>query len=151
MKMQKYFYSLIIVFMSILSVHESNAGQLETQVVAAADDNWKHALPQNICESITSGKIVSIAAYFSQSVEVSLPQSDSHVYSRKQAEVVIGEFFAKLSGITYKIENERTMGNATMTTGLLKANGASYRLFIMHQPSGGKTSISQMRIEYVNK
>lgn len=78
-----------------------------------------------------------------------MPQGNSGVYSRKQAEVILNEFFSSIRDAEYTIDHERPTGNALQTISTLKTGNTSYRIVILTQEKG--TLIRQIRLEVADE
>lgn len=78
-----------------------------------------------------------------------MPQGNSGVYSRKQAEVILHEFFSTMKDAEYTIDHERPTGNALQTISTLRTGNTRYRIVILSQDKG--TLIRQIRIEIADE
>lgn len=110
-------------------------------------DKWQYAIPAGLCDAITNGNAMLISSYLNNTVEISMPQGNSNVYSRKQAEMVLTEYFTTIGNAKFEIGHERSMPPSTMTIGKLTGGNAHHRISILTQKHGDDILIHQMRIE----
>lgn len=112
----------------------------------STSDNWRYELPQEIHRAINANKTEDILPLLNDFVEVTTPFSNG-VFSRRQAEVVMLEFFNKVRIKSFKIDHERTMGEVSLTIGSLITHDTSYHIYILTKRGAEKTSIQQIKIE----
>lgn len=91
-----------------------------------------------------------LAQSFNQSIEIATPEG-SGIYSSKQAEMVMGEFFSAISAAQCSVEHETQTGNATLTIASLTAGDRRYRIYILTQGQDESQVIHQIRIEEQNE
>lgn len=121
--------------------------QADMQDVSVDTVQWNYVLPYDIFQSLSAGNAVALSSHFNSSVEVSMPKCGSNVYSRKQAEVVMNDFFSLVRNPSFVVEHEQSMAAATMTIGSLSCDNAVYKTFILTQPHNGQVVIHQIRVE----
>ncbi|MBR6251649.1 MAG: DUF4783 domain-containing protein [Bacteroidales bacterium] len=145
------FYCMIIVFMAFINtrIDAQSQPRTETITIDTISTHWSHKLPKKLFEAVERGDVVEIVSQCSNQVEMSLP-SGSGIYSKKQAEVILSEFFASTGTFACSITNEKTIGAATRTIATLKSKTNQYRLYILRQSHGATAFIQQFRIEEQN-
>ena len=122
----------------------------DTMVVVGEDTlEWNYVLDSKVYEAMMHSDAAQLSTMLNATVEMTMPQGTSGVYSRKQAEVILDEFLSTTSNPVYTIEHERPNGNATLTILNLQTDKANYRIFILTQSAG--TIIRQIRIEAVDE
>jgi len=114
------------------------------------DSDWQYAMPTAIYEAMSVGNVAKLSSYLNSTVEISMPQGTSRVYSRKQAEVILKDYFSSVRNPQFEIEHERSMTPSTLTIGYLKGDGIYHRVFILTQKHGDDTLIHQLRVEEIN-
>lgn len=107
---------------------------------------WPYELPRSVAKALGRGDVAGLSPSIGQSVELRLPNG-SGVYSKKQAEMILSDFFSTHSSTSYSIDREEKDGLATLTIGLLQTSKGTLRLSILSQKNGGSFQIKQFRIE----
>ena len=143
--MKSIFTYLYIVFGLLFCVCSESYAQTDNE--EPTDALWNYVLPKEIYQSVSDCNAVSLATYFNSSVEVSMPQGTSNIYSRKQAEVVMTDFFSLVRNSQFVVEHEQSMSASTMTIGSLMCDNATYKIFILTQPLNNQVVIRQIRVE----
>lgn len=111
-----------------------------------ANEGWSYSLPQSIYKMLCNKNIQSLSEKFNTTIEITLPQS-SGLYSKKQGEMILSDFFGTLGDIQITIDHERSVGEATSTICTCKSGSKKYRLYILTQ----NQTIQQLRIEEQNE
>ena len=122
------------------------AVSVHSALMRQSSDEWSYALPQSIYKMLCSKNIQALSDKFNSAIEISLPQS-SGLYSKKQGEMILSDFFASLGNIQVTIDHERSVGEATSTICTCKSGNKKYRIYILTQ----NQSIQQLRIEEQNE
>ncbi|MCQ2230139.1 MAG: DUF4783 domain-containing protein [Bacteroidales bacterium] len=114
------------------------------------ETEWQYTMPVSIYESISAGNAAQLAVHLNNTVEITMPQGTSHIYSKKQAEVILLEYLSSIVNPQFTIEHERNMPPSTLTIGSIKGNGIQHRLFILTQKHDDTILIHQLRVEETN-
>ena len=150
-KKKAIFYYLLLVFMVFINtrIGAQNQARNETITIDTISTHWSHKLPKKLFEAVERGDAIEIVKQCNSQIEMTLP-TGSGIYSKKQAEVVLTEFFATTGSFACSITNEKTIGAATRTIATLKSKTNQYRLYILRQSHGAAAFIQQFRIEAQN-
>lgn len=99
-----------------------------------------------IIDAIKSGNAGELSKYFDKIVEINLPEK-SNSYSKKQAELVLRDFFNNNSvkDLTV-IHNSETAGSQYFIGNLITANG-KYRITVYLKQKEDKLLIQELRLE----
>ena len=135
-------YLCVVFLLLIMPISKADA---QTELSDTAQ--WNYVLPYEVYQSLSDGNAMSLSAYFNSSVEISMPQGGSNVYSRKQAEVVMSKFLSSVRNPRFVVEHEQSMSASTMTIGSLSCDSGVYKTFILTQPNNGQVVIHQIRVE----
>lgn len=122
-----------------------------TSLAVAESESWDYILSEEIYTSLNSGDAMGLSSMLNASVELSMPQGGSRVYSRKQAEVVLTDFFSTIDEPVFEINHERSIGKSSQTIGFLSGRGVRYRVFILTQLQDTKCMVHQLRFESADK
>lgn len=99
-----------------------------------------------IINAIKSGNTAELSKYFDKIVEINLPEK-SNSYSKKQAELVLRDFFNNNSvkDLTV-IHNSETAGSQYFIGNLITANG-KFRITVYLKQKDDKLLIQELRLE----
>lgn len=104
------------------------------------------ALVQGVKRAFDAGDHSSISSLFGTTVELQLPNV-SGIFSRKQSEMIVGQFLSAHTGLAYELDHKEGTAEATMTIGRATRQGEAFRVCILSQQSGNSLQIIQFRIE----
>ncbi len=125
--------SLVLVAFAFLAVRPVQAQQAATL--------------QSVAKAIQSGNARALAAYFDQSVDVTILNKEGS-YSKAQAEGVIKDFFAKNRPSGFQIIHKgESGGNAKYAIGKLTTPNGTFRTYIYVKERGDGLLIQQLRFE----
>lgn len=100
-----------------------------------------------IVSAFKAGNATKIAAYFAESVDLSILETES-LYSKSQAEQVLKNFFAKHKPNDFTIVHKGKSGQSEYFIGELNCSDAIYRVTLNSKQSGeGVKEISSLTIE----
>jgi hypothetical protein len=100
-----------------------------------------------ITSAIKKGSSSELAAYFNNTLELSIPGNDG-TYSKTQAEMIMKVFFDKYPPSSFVIKNKgssKTENNFVI--GELKSGKDVFNVYFMLKDIGGKSFIHQLKIE----
>jgi len=126
---------LIVLFFSVLLLCTSgaifqSAGTLSGEVVKATK----------------SGNAQVLSTHFFNNIELVLP-GKTGVFSKKQAEMIVKDFFAKNPPADFRIIHEGRKENASYAIGNYSSSTGSYRFTFLTKNATNKVLIHQLRIE----
>lgn len=102
---------------------------------------------QNVAKAIQTGNARALAAYFDQSVDVTILNKEGS-YSKAQAEGVVKDFFAKHRPSGFQIIHKgESGGNAKYAIGKLTTPQGTFRTYIYVKKRGDSLLIQQLRFE----
>lgn len=93
-----------------------------------------------------AGDNSSICALIGSSVELQMPDA-SGIFSKKQAEMIIGKFLSLHPGLLCAVDQEEATPDATLVIGSLSGGSDLFRFYLLLQPTDGSLQIKQLRIE----
>lgn len=123
-----------ILFLLSLLVTESSYAQ---QSGVISDD---------VISAIKQADSESLASVFFESVEIVLP-SKTGVYSRKQAEMVMKDFFKKHPVSDFEMIHQGKKENASFAIANYTSNSHRFRFTFLTKLNGSNVQIHQLRIE----
>lgn len=103
-------------------------------------------LGQAVRKAFDSNDHSAISSLFGPSVELQLPNV-SGIFSRKQSDMIVGQFLAIHQGLTYELDHEEVADDATLTIGRASRQFEAFRVCILSQQSNDFLQIKQLRIE----
>lgn len=103
-------------------------------------------IPDEIVISIQNGNDVSLAAYFSENVEL-VVQSHDDVYSKSQAQQIVAEFFKANKPKQFSIIHQGGKEGARYAIGSLTTNTGVFRVYFLLKTMNNTSYIHQLRIE----
>ena len=129
----KKFFLLIIAFISLsLSVMGQNN------------------LPSSVVKATQNGDARSLAEGFNSSLKLILPNK-SGVFSKSQAEYMMGDFFRQNAPSSFTIIHQGQRENASFAIGKYISSTGTYRFYFLTKNDSGKILIHQLRIEEQNE
>ncbi len=129
---------------SILFILFLAVGVVAITVKAQETTDWQYQLLPSIHEAFEHEDWPTVATFFSTSVEMTTTTA-SGVYSNRQAQVVLSDFFANIAIDTLTLDIERTIGEMTLTIGTIHTQEKNYRLHLLMQNK--EHIIQQLKIE----
>ena len=115
-------------------------------LLAQSAPAWSYAMPISVKQAFDAGDHAPVAQFFSSTVELRLPNGNG-IYSKKQAEMILGEYFAQHKGMVFSVDHEESVGVSTLTIGNLSLGAQKFRVYILSHLDAGAYSIKQFRIE----
>lgn len=103
-------------------------------------------LVQEVKKALGSGDQSIMSRFFGPSVEVQLPNV-SGIFSKKQSEMIVGQFLTAHPGLAYDLDHEEVADDATLTIGRASRESEVFRVCIISQQIGNSLQIKQLRIE----
>lgn len=111
-----------------------------SNILHAQDENSMHLLIKN-------GDAPGLSAYFGKSVELSLNETDG-IYSKKQAELILKDFFDKNKANNYEIKHEGgNLKKSKFSIGTYQTSEATYRSHLLFRMVDNKLQIIELRFE----
>ncbi len=106
-------------------------------------------IPDAIINALKEGNAAELANYFSDNVELALPDIDD-IYSKNQAKLIIEDFFAKHPPKGFNILHKGGKESSRYAIGNLLTPNGEFRITILIKIKDNKTYINQLRIEEEN-
>lgn len=103
-------------------------------------------LPASTVSSTQSGNSSGLASGFNANVELILP-SKSGVFSKSQAEYIMGDFFRQNPPTSFAIIHQGQRENSSFAIGKYSSANGVYRFYFLTKSEGGVLLINQLRIE----
>lgn len=104
------------------------------------------SLPKDAIMAVKESDAESLAASFNDNIEIILPQSTA-VYSRKQAEMVLKDFFVKNPVTEFELIHQGKKESASFAIANYHSSNGQYRFTFLTKTKGSKIYIHQIRIE----
>jgi hypothetical protein len=102
---------------------------------------------QEIAAAIRSGDAVKLAAWFDNTVDITLPALEG-TYSKSQAEMILRDFFTKTPPSSFVIDHEGSSDNGSIyMIGIYKSSSASYRVYTLIKKITGTYYIQQLQFD----
>jgi len=101
---------------------------------------------EDVIAAMKSGNATTVAKYFDNSVEISMP-SKSNSYSKSQAELVLKDFFASNSVKSFDIIHKGENAGSQYCIGTLQTKNGTYRTTIFMKQKGDKQVLQELRFE----
>lgn len=139
-------FATAVAFSVLLLSPTPTMAQKDSTELKSEAAQWLHVLPQNVAGAIGRGDVAGLSPSLGQSVELRMPNG-SGVYSKKQAEMILADFFAAHRSKSYRIDREGSEGSATQTIGTLQTEKGTFRISLLSQQFKGSFQIKQFRIE----
>lgn len=109
-------------------------------------DDVADVLGQAVRKAFDYNDHVAISSLFGSSVELQLPNV-SGIFSRKQSDMIVGQFLATHQGLTYELDHEEVADDATLTIGRASRQAEAFRVCILSKQTNDFPQIKQLRIE----
>lgn len=112
----------------------------------AQADGVADVLGMAVRKAFDSSDHTAISSLFGSSVELQLPNV-SGIFSRKQSDMIVGQFLSIHQGLTYELDHEEVADDATLTIGRATRQAEAFRVCILSQQTNDFLQIKQLRIE----
>ncbi len=103
-------------------------------------------IPDEVVLSLKSGNAKVLAGYFNQNIELVI-LDDDNVYSKAQAEQIVGNFFSRYQPERFSVLHQRGKEGAQYVIGTLVTKQGSFRVYFLLKNTDDKVIIHQLRIE----
>ena len=103
-------------------------------------------IPEEIILSLKSGNSKTLAKYFNSNIELQI-LDDENVYSKSQAELIVGNFFKKNPPTGFNIIHNGGTQDAKYIIGNLITTQGTFRVYFLLKDKSGKPLIHELRIE----
>ncbi len=114
---------------------------------ASSDSDIRAVNIDAITAAISSGNSKELAKYFSELIDLSIPDKEGN-FSKAQAEIIMKDFFSKNPPKSFSISNQgASKGGAEFYIGTMTTAKASYRIYFIVKPVSGKDCIQQLQID----
>jgi len=110
------------------------------------DAQYSAALPQDAIMAVKRSDAETLSASFNDNIEIILPHKTA-VYSRKQAEMVVKDFFNKNKVSEFKLIHQGKKENASFAIANYYSDRGRFRFTFLTKNKSGKIYIHQIRIE----
>ena len=99
-----------------------------------------------IALAIQAGNAKALAAYFDNTVEITIQNDEGVVYSKAQAEQVMKDFFMKNSPTSFKIMHKgSSVGNSMYGIGTMQTSKGGYRVNVFYKKNGADYVIYKLK------
>ena len=101
-----------------------------------------------LSQAIKNGNSSKLATYFNTTIDLELGDADGN-YSKKQAEMIIRDFFTKhpVKSFTIKHQGSSTDGSKYIIGSYISSNNTDYRVYILLKESDTGLVINQVQFE----
>jgi hypothetical protein len=113
---------------------------LATAVPAQSD------IPQGMIDALKTGNSLQLSRYFSTSIELAIPGKED-IYSSKQAELIIKDFFTKHVPSDFAILHKGGKEGSQYAIGNLTTSNGNFRVTLLIKLKDNKPYIHQLRFE----
>jgi len=103
-------------------------------------------IPGNIVTGLGNGNAEMVANYFESTVELIINNKEN-IYSSKQAQIILKDFFKKNPPKSFSILHEGGKESSKYAIGNLISSQGKYRITILLKQNNNKPYIHQLRIE----
>jgi hypothetical protein len=107
-------------------------------------------IPDEIIVSLNTGNAARLSKSFNQNVELVVLDNDN-VYSKAQAEQVIGDFFKNNPPVKFSIVHQGGKGDSKFAIGTLQTAKERFRVYFLLKTRNNMDYIHQLRIEKQNE
>ena len=105
------------------------------------------AQQKEIGESLHQANVEALGKYFNTSIELAMPHLEG-VYNKKQAQIVLTEFFSKNEVIQYEFKHKGGgKSKASFEIGSLQTKKGNFRCYILYNLLENKPQIIEFRID----
>ena len=104
-------------------------------------------IADEIAAALKTGNAEEIAKYFSESVDLSIPENEG-VFSKVQAQLILKTFFSKHQPSNFKqVHQGDSKNNSHYSIGNLTTTNGTFRTYILYKEINNSTVIVELRIE----
>ncbi len=104
-------------------------------------------VPDGVIEAIKTGNSKKLANYFNSSINLVILESNG-VYTKKQSEIILGDFFEDNKPSGFQIIHEGEQLTSSFVIGRLKSySGMVFRVYFLMQQFNGQNVIIEFKIE----
>ena len=107
---------------------------------------YSATLPQGVIMAVKRSDAETLSNAFNDNIEIILPHKTA-VYSRKQAEMVLKDFFNKNKVSEFKLIHQGKKGNASFAIANYYSATGRFRFTFLTKNKNGTIYIHQIRIE----
>ena len=100
----------------------------------------------DVIAGIKAGNAATVAKYFDNTVEISLP-GKSNSYSKSQGEAVLRDFFANNPVKSFTVVHQGESGGSEFCIGTLVTGSGSYRTTLNLKQKGDKQTLQEIKFE----
>ncbi len=111
--------------------------------------NTPDGITKNIETAIRAGSAENLAEFFNSNVQLKI-NDRQQVYSKRQAQAIMNDFFSRNEPVDYQASGSRTLANQRTVMGILKTNDFVYRFLYRVSDYNGEKVISYIEIEKLN-
>jgi hypothetical protein len=106
-------------------------------------------IPQAVLDALKTGNSVQLSRYFNTSIELAIPGKED-IYSNKQAELIVKDFFAKHVPSNFVILHKGGKDGSQYAIGNLTTSTGNFRVTLLVKMREGAPYIHQLRFEEEN-
>ncbi|HLO58053.1 MAG TPA: DUF4783 domain-containing protein [Bacteroidales bacterium] len=106
-------------------------------------------IPPAVLDALKTGNSVQLSKYFNTSIELAIPGKED-IYSNKQAELIIRDFFAKHVPSNFSVLHKGGKEGSQYAIGNLTTSAGNFRVTILIKLKDGSPFIHQLRFEEEN-
>jgi hypothetical protein len=106
-------------------------------------------IPQAVLDALKTGNSVQLSKYFNTSIELAIPGKED-IYSNKQAELIIRDFFAKHVPSNFSVLHKGGKEGSQYAIGNLTTSSGNFRVTVLIKLKDGNPFIHQLRFEEEN-
>ncbi|HEX2396106.1 MAG TPA: DUF4783 domain-containing protein [Bacteroidales bacterium] len=106
-------------------------------------------IPQGLLDAMKTGNYIQLSRYFSSSIELAIPGKED-IYSNKQAELILKDFFAKHMPSDFTVLHKGGKEGSQYAIGNLITSNGRFRVTILLKLKESKPYIHQLRFEQEN-
>ncbi len=100
----------------------------------------------DVINGIKAGNAASVARYFDNTVEISLP-GKSNSYSKSQGEAVLRDFFANNPVKSFTVIHQGESAGSQFCIGTLGTSNGSFRTTVNLKQKGDKQALQEIKFE----
>lgn len=101
----------------------------------------------DVVAAIKAGNAKTLAGYFGNAVEISLPDKDG-TFSKAQAEMMMKDFFANHPPASFVVNQKgASTGGSKFIIGTYKSGSVVYKVYLLLKASGQTFTLQQIQFE----
>ena len=104
-------------------------------------------LPEEIITSFKKGDSKLLFKYFNQNIELAIPGNNNNIYSRSQAQQIMGRFFDKNIPEKFTILSNETKKDSNYVIATLVTRNGSFRVYMLLKENDRNKLIQLLKIE----